>query len=90
VPLYEQYVVTVSADSPEGLSGYTDLALGSFGASEDVEDSVHDIVVFDWRAQVSEWDQGRWEYVLEPGLISTETLMKWAGEVWSKEREVSD
>ena len=45
VPLYERYVVTVSADSPEGLCGYTDLALGSFGASEDFENCVSAIVV---------------------------------------------
>jgi hypothetical protein len=90
VPLYERYVVTVSADSPEGLCGYPDLALGSFGAAGDLEDCVHQIIVSNWRAQVSEWDQEQWEDVLETGLISTETLMKWAGEVWSKEREVSD
>jgi hypothetical protein len=85
VPLYERYVVTVSADSPEGLAGYTDLALGSFGAAEDIEDSVCAIVVGDWNEQLLEWQQQQWEYVLEPGLISTEALTEWAGEVWGEE-----
>jgi hypothetical protein len=91
VPLYERYVVTVSADSPEGLAGYTDLALGSFGAAEDIEGSVCAIVVGDWSEQLLEWEQQQWEYVLEPGLISTEALTEWAGEVWGEsEDEESD
>ena len=87
VPLYERYVVTVSADSPEGLCGYTDLALGSFGASEDVEKCVRAIVVGDWRGQYLEWNQAQWTDIEETGLISTETLMRWAGEIWGEERE---
>lgn len=87
VPLYEQYVVTVSADSPEGLGGYTDLALGSFGPGGDVEDSIRAVIVGDWHTQAMEWDQRRWEYVLEPGLINATTLMEWARQVWKNENE---
>ena len=87
VPLYERYVVTVSADSPEGLCGYTDLALGSFGASEDVENRVRAIVVGDWYGQFMEWNQAQWEDVAETGLISAEALMRRAEEVWGEERE---
>jgi hypothetical protein len=87
VPLYEEYVVTVSADSPEGLAGYTDLALGSFKPGGDVEDYVCSIVVSDWDIQVKEWNQERWEYVVEPALISTETLKEWAGHVWNNEND---
>jgi hypothetical protein len=87
VPLYERYVVTVSADSPEGLCGYTDLALGAFGASEDVENCVSAIVVSDWYEQSLEWNQAEWTDIVETGLISTETLMRWAAEVWGEERD---
>jgi hypothetical protein len=82
VPLYKRYVVTVSADSPEGLCGYTDLALGSFPARRNVEDCVNEIVVGDWQGQAAEWNQEQWTDVLEEGLISTATLMQWAAEVW--------
>ena len=87
MPLYERYVVTVSADSPEGLCGYTDLALGSFGASEDFENRVSAIVVGDWRGQFFEWNQAQWTDIVETGLISIETLMRWAAKVWGEERE---
>ena len=85
VPLYERYVVTVSADSPEGLCGYTDLALGSFGKSEDVENCVRAIVVGHWYGQSMEWNQAQWTDIVETGLISTETIMRWAAEVWGAE-----
>jgi hypothetical protein len=90
VPLYERYVVTVSADSPEGLSGYTDLALGSFGQAEDVENCVRAIVVGDWYGQHMEWDQAQWSDIVETGLISAETLTRWAAEVWGEEGEDED
>jgi hypothetical protein len=67
VPLYEKYVVTVSADSPEGLAGYTDLALGSFGRDRDVKDRVGAIVVGDWYGQFMEWNQAQWKYVAGTG-----------------------
>jgi hypothetical protein len=82
VPVYEKFVVTVSADSPEGLCGYTDLALGSFLPSADIEDRVCAIVTGDWETQLLEWDQRQWSDVLEEGLISTGTLTQWAAQVW--------
>jgi hypothetical protein len=90
VPLYERYVVTVSADSPEGLFGYTDLALGYFEASEDIEKCVRAAVVGDWHGQFTEWNQRQWTNIEETGLISTETLMRWAEEVWGEEGEDED
>ena len=34
-----------------------------------------------------EWNQAQWTDIEETGLISTETLMRWAGEIWGEERE---
>lgn len=79
--------MTVSADSPEALCGYTDRALGSFGASEDVENCVSAIVVGEWYEQSVEWNQAQWTDIVETGLISSEALMRWAAEVWGEEKE---
>jgi len=40
LPIYNYYVLTVSADSPEGLGGYTDLAISAFRGDNLTESSV--------------------------------------------------
>jgi hypothetical protein len=51
------------------------------------EKCVRAIVVGDWRGQYLEWNQAQWTDIVEAGLISTETLVRWAAEVWGEERE---
>ncbi len=82
VPLYERWVVTASADSPDAY-GYCDFALGSFGREERVEKSVGKIIKADWRAQFSKYGQQRWAYLFGVGLVSKKTAYKWADEVWN-------
>ena len=82
VPLYERWVVTASADSPDAY-GYCDFALGSFGRDEPLEKSVGDIIKGDWTAQRSKYGQQRWAYLFGVGLISKKTADKWADQVWN-------
>jgi hypothetical protein len=46
-PIYDRYVVTASADCPDAF-GYADFALGHFGRSDDVGQSVIEIIKRDW------------------------------------------
>jgi hypothetical protein len=82
LPLYNRYILTVSADSPEGLGGYTDLAIASYGPGNDLIKSVKQTLIGDWQEAMYEWDQTRWEYVLQEGIISAQEAMILADEVW--------
>ena len=83
VPLYERFVVTYSADTPE-VYGYADLAIGQFEAKEGLKDGSHRIIVEDWGYQYNECSQGRWAYLFETGLIDEGEAEAWAEEVWGE------
>jgi hypothetical protein len=74
----------------EPCSGDTDLALGTFWG----ERQSSGICPRDHRKRlaftVCEGGQEQWEDVWDSGLISTRTVMKWAGEVWTKSKEEED
>jgi hypothetical protein len=82
LPLYERYIVTVSADCPEAFGGQTDKALGSFPVSANFHESVKAIISLDWEERFLEYEQRRWKYVLEGGLVSEADAEQWADEVW--------
>jgi hypothetical protein len=43
-----------------------------------------------WRMQVSEWEQPRWAYLFDEGLIDAKTAYAWADEVWCSSEEDTD
>ena len=83
VPLFEKWVVTASADSPDAF-GYCDFALGYFGRGAPIEKSVSTIIKGDWQAQYTHYEQERWAYLFDFALIGQHTAEQWADEVWGK------
>lgn len=87
VPIYDLYVVTVSADSEETLRGPVDLAIHSFAADGELMSEVKAALVSDWEMWRGEFEQDRWEDVRASGLVDREQAEKWANEVWCDEEE---
>jgi hypothetical protein len=81
VPCYDAYAVTGSADSTDAL-GYCDFALGSFRREEDVVRAAGQILKDNWATQRSEFDQQRWAYVFDVGLIDESAAERLADEAW--------
>lgn len=81
VPYYERYVVTSSADTPEGL-GYCDFALGSFRSDLTVEQGAGRIIRKDWARRKRSGEQERWDDLIDTGLIDGYTAQSWADWVW--------
>ena len=86
LPVYDVYVVTESADSPEAL-GYCDRALGWFDIDTPIEEGAKRVVAGDWQYRYSEFGQEHWEHFLDQGLISSKAVWRWAAEVWEEEEE---
>src|SRR5262249_57601042 len=78
--------VPVSADSNDAF-GVCDVAIGSFGPSESMLQGSRRIIVSDWSAQLAQWDQQRWEYLFDTGLVSKAEAQAWAEEVWPEPRD---
>ena len=89
LPLYDVFVITESADSPEA-RGYCDRALGWFERDIPVEEGVRRVIIADWRNQYDEYDQEHWENFWDEGLISSEDVWAWAAEVWCDKGENGD
>ena len=86
VPLYDVYVVTASADSPDAFL-VCDMALGHFKASDDIVEASLQIIKADWKSQNDQWDQQRWAYLFDWNLVSDKQAYKIADEVWEEELE---
>ena len=87
VPGYDQFVVTCSADSPEGNYGYCDLAVDSVAPSENPVRDAAVCIRGDWGAQYAEYDQQHWESFLRAGLISAAQAFEMAESVWGENQE---
>ena len=86
LPGFDRYVVTASQDSPDA-HGYTDEAIGHFPTHEAIEDGVHRVIVDWWQYQANKWDQRRWAYLFDSGVIDGETAGSWTAEVWNPETD---
>jgi hypothetical protein len=84
LPVYDVFVVTESADSPEAL-GYCDRALGWFGVDTPVTEGAKRVIAGDWQHRYDEWGQEQWEHFLDAGLVSSGEVWSWAAEVWVNE-----
>jgi hypothetical protein len=82
---FDRTVVTASADCPDAF-GVCDVAIGAFGPEESIAQGSRRIVVADWSAQLNKWDQQRWEYLFDTGLVSKTEAQAWAEEVWPDPR----
>jgi hypothetical protein len=87
LPYYDRFVVTASADCPEGF-GYCDFAIGSFGIEKPLKGGARRVICDDWHNLRSAGEQQRCAYLFNTGLISEEEADTWAEEVWPSEIEI--
>jgi hypothetical protein len=84
LPSFNCHVVTASQDG-EDAYGCSDHAIGFIkGASESV-DAAKQIIINFWVGQRSSYDQQRWAYLFDEGLIDDATAQAWADEAWPEE-----
>jgi hypothetical protein len=86
VPLYDVFVVTGSVDSTD-IYGVTDFAIGHFSAGEDILKGSSEAIIGEWDHLASTYDQSRWAYVFDPGLITMDEADNLAGQVWKEDEE---
>jgi hypothetical protein len=84
VPLYDEYVVTQSADSPDAF-GYCDFAIGHFPAAAEFAEKAAKEIRGDWEWQRDQCCQSAWAYLFEAGLINERTAVEMREEVWADE-----
>ena len=83
IPGFEKFIVTSSRDGADAF-GCADHALG-WGAVAEGELLVAKRVVQSfWEHQRNEWDQERWAYLFDEGLINRATANSWAEEIWAR------
>ena len=85
VPAHRRVVVTASADCPETF-GFCDVALGHFAADTEMLAGARNIIVAHWSA-LQEYEQERWAYLFDEGLVSAQLANEWADVVWSAESD---
>jgi len=86
VPVYDVFVVTASADSPDAF-GYCDFAIGHFPNTKEFVAEAGQKIKANWNWQYSNFSQERWEYLFDAGLIDVETAERLADEVWGKDAD---
>jgi hypothetical protein len=84
VPIYDEYIVTQSADSPDAF-GYCDFAIGHFPKTDDFVSAAANEIKSDWEWQRDEFTQLRWAYLFGNGLIDEATSLRLRKEVWDDE-----
>ena len=72
VPLYNEYIVTQSADCPDAY-GYCDFAIGHFSKTDDFITAAANEIKGDWEWQRDQFSQERWAYLFGSGLIDEAT-----------------
>ena len=86
VPLYDVFIVTGSVDSTD-IYGVTDFAIGHFPAGEDILKGSSEAIIGEWDHLASTYDQSRWAYVFDPGLITMDEADNLADQVWKEDEE---
>jgi hypothetical protein len=84
VPMYDEYVVTQSADSPDAF-GYCDFAIGHFPKTDDFVPTATEEIRSNWEWQRDQFSQSRWAYLFGNGLIDEATAIRLREEVWDDE-----
>ena len=81
LPGFDKFVVTASRDGPDAW-GCADHAIGVANESLSPVDAAKEVVTEFWRMQLNSWEQPRWAYLFDEGLIDSKTSDAWADEVW--------
>ena len=84
LPLYNEFVVTQSADCPDAF-GYCDFAIGHFPPSENLSVTSAETIQEDWEHQHNQYCQSRWAYLFSTGIIDEQTALIIREEVWDDE-----
>jgi hypothetical protein len=87
IPGFDKYIVTASRDSPDAW-GCTDHAIGFCDANVPIKEAAREIITNYWSKQAGEWEQARWAYLFDEGLISGAEANSWADEVWGDPEEL--
>src|SRR5262249_33352254 len=85
LPGFEKYVFTASRDGDDAF-GCADHAIGVAERDADIHAAARRIITAYWHTQADRWDQARWEYAFNEGLIDGQTAVAWADEVWPPAR----
>ncbi len=81
IPDFDRYVVTASMDSPD-MWGVTDLAIGHFATEMTILEGSKMVITGWWQEQCGDYEQGRWAYVWQEGIIDMATAEEWGDSVW--------
>ena len=84
IPGLEKFIVTASRDGADAF-GCADHALGWGSAAEGELLVAKRIIQGFWEHQRNEWDQERWAYLFDEGLINETTANSWAEEIWPQD-----
>jgi hypothetical protein len=84
IPGLEKFIVTSSRDGADAF-GCADHALGWGSVAEGELFVAKRIIQGFWEHQRNEWDQERWAYLFDEGLINRTTANSWAEEVWPQD-----
>ena len=84
IPLYDVHIVTESADCDD-MFNVCDIAIGHFKVGEDIVEASLEVVKSEWEQQRDQMCQGKWAYVFDQGLISTERANKVRTQVWDED-----
>ena len=81
LPVYDVYVVTASADSPDTW-GYCDLAIGHFKSCKNIVTASKQVIQERWQQLYDEYDQQSWAYLFNVGLVDEAAAYSMAADVW--------
>ena len=84
VPIYDRYIATQSADSPDAF-GYCDFAIGHFPKTDDYVSAAIVKIRNNWEWQRDQFSQERWAYLFSNGLVNEDTAIRLREEVWDDE-----
>jgi len=87
IPGFDKHIFTASRDSPDAW-GCTDHAIGFCDANAPIKEAAREIIINYWSKQAGEWEQARWAYLFDEGLISGEEADSWADEVWGESEDM--
>ena len=82
VPGFDKFIVTASRDGDDAW-GCSDHAIGVADGSLSPVEAAKGIIIDFWRNQFLSWDQERWAYLFDEGLIDKKVARAWADEVWA-------
>jgi len=86
LPGFDKFVITSSRDGPDAW-GCSDHAIGVADGNLEPIEAAKEVITEFWRMQRNAWEQSRWAYLFDEGLIDEKTANVWADEVWCPEEE---